>query len=391
MTPLELETIRTEARTALGDIRPASDFGITDNDIPVNTSHTSAGRDLPPYYIVYFLMIGLLKFHDSGRWEKVAWSIPIIFDNELFLIEYRKFGLGLFAMKSGTSEENAIKIVSRIRTAAKRASKYFDWLASNGSTGSNITVVNKASDLYGRYQFHLSAYKSMLDTSNAIKDTSYLTAEHKGINLDAHVTRVNALLRSRTESRWCSLSAIDCFFSWTEHIFIHIAILKGTVTTGVQVAELAEADWNVKFKTAIDLSNMTTKRMFDELVHIRRQIRNYNAHGAFGKDGSTFLFHTNTGAVPVSLKVESNHYGFMFGVENEIPETKAIETIEKFVEYLETIEPTAMRYIQNSRLPTTLSYALDGTYLNAMSSIDKMNTLIERLSYEHDRAANMDW
>jgi hypothetical protein len=46
------------------------------------------------------------------------------------------------------------------------------------------------------------------------------------------------------------MAAIDAFFSWTEHIFIHIAILNSSITTGEDFAALSGAEWNVKFKRA---------------------------------------------------------------------------------------------------------------------------------------------
>jgi hypothetical protein len=50
---------------------------------------------------------------------------------------------------------------------------------------------------------------------------------------------------------WLALAAIDAFYAWTEHIFIHIAILQGRITTGTELADLAGAEWNVKFKHAL--------------------------------------------------------------------------------------------------------------------------------------------
>jgi hypothetical protein len=64
---------------------------------------------------------------------------------------------------------------------------------------------------------------------------------------------------------------------------------------------LAIGDWKDKFKAAIDLRDQTAKGHYDTLLEIRRQIRNFVAHGAFGKDGQAFDFHSSAGAVPVRL------------------------------------------------------------------------------------------
>jgi hypothetical protein len=54
-------------------------------------------------------------------------------------------------------------------------------------------------------------------------------------------------------AKWLALAAVDAFFAWTEHILIHLAVLKGGITTGAEVAQLAGADWRLKFKAALDI------------------------------------------------------------------------------------------------------------------------------------------
>jgi hypothetical protein len=80
-----------------------------------------------------------------------------------------------------------------------------------------------------------------------------------------------------------------------------LAVLKGTKTTGGEVAELAGADWSIKFKAALNINDPSTKIYFDKLLVIRRQLRNFVAHGAFGKEGKAFHFHSTAGAVPLAF------------------------------------------------------------------------------------------
>ena len=70
-----------------------------------------------------------------------------------------------------------------------------------------------------------------------------------------------------------ALSAVDAFFSWTEHIFIHMAILSGKVITGEDVANLADNEWPIKFKYAIDIDSEGTRPYYDQLVTVKRQLR----------------------------------------------------------------------------------------------------------------------
>jgi|GEM_PF-1352583 len=105
----------------------------------------------------------------------------------------------------------------------------------------------------------------------------------------------------REEAGHYALSAIESFFSWTEHVFILIAILRGAYTTGEAVRDLARADWKTKFKAALDINVPADKAYFDKLLEVRRQVRNFVAHGSFGKDGEAFSFHSTAGAVPLRI------------------------------------------------------------------------------------------
>jgi hypothetical protein len=87
LSAAELEEIRKRASRAIAPLRPATKlFG--------HGKRTSAGRTLPPYYLVYFLLVELLGFRYSGREEKVDWIIPVEFEGHFFTVEFRKLGLG---------------------------------------------------------------------------------------------------------------------------------------------------------------------------------------------------------------------------------------------------------------------------------------------------------
>jgi hypothetical protein len=71
--PPDLERIRAAALAALGDVQPAGPPKSNDEPQAIMVAaRTDGGRDLPPYYLVYFLLVDLLGFEDLGQWEKVA-------------------------------------------------------------------------------------------------------------------------------------------------------------------------------------------------------------------------------------------------------------------------------------------------------------------------------
>lgn len=347
---------------------------------------TDAGRSLPPYYLVYFLLVDLLGFKNLGRSEKVAWSVPVEFEGHNLVVEHRKFGLGIFAADLPADEAPAGEVAKRIHTGVKAAEPYFDFLAEFAAKGSSLNVENNSRELYERFKFFAELYESKRAEAEARKCEQVRIEYENGYGISFPSFEL------RREARWCGVTAIEAFFSWTEHVFIHLAIIRGHVTTGEAVAKMAEAQWNDKFKAALDLSNANTKSFYDKLLVLRRQVRNFVAHGSFGKDGQAFAFHSRVGAVPLLLPHRQNKDSFRFGNGVDFIAHDAIALIYDFIEHLWSGDlAPAKIYIQDSGLPLILTQATDGTYARAMASKEDMTEFTDYQSRMSDDAANMDW
>jgi len=389
MTPLpkELEPIRNAARQALGRLKPADDATADPQGFLFSAKRSEAGRQLPPYYLVYFLLVDLLTFKNIGKFEKIAWSVPIDLDGRAFLIEHRKFGLGIFAQKLPDDELPAAEIAQLITKAAKQATPYFEWRAREAAAASALNVHNLSAELHARFQYFVDAAAAKDKEAEARKDESIKTP----LGPNSYSLRFPALALSR-ESRWLRLSAVEHFYSWTEHVFIHIAILMGKVTTGNAVAKLANANWGDKYKTAFDIAEPTSKRLLDELLILRRQVRNFVAHGSFGKDGEAFSFHSGAGAVPMRFSEDRTKSQLIFGTGLDFNGEAALELIDRFIQHLWSGPRAPARiYIQDSALPLILSYASNGIYRAAMQSENDMAEFTDGLAEEFDRSANMDF
>lgn len=388
--PAEFESVRSAALRALGPVRQADKATKAEKSFLFDAKRTDAGKNLPPYYLVYFLFVDLLGFKDLGQWEKVSWSVPLDFNGEAFLVEHRKLGLGLFARDPATQEADAKSIVIRIQKAVKAARPFFDWLANQAVAASKVNVHNNSAPLYGRYEFLLGTYRAKHDEAELRKDEKIVKKGKTEHGMWTHVSFPASQLQR--EASWLALSVIEAFFSWSEHVLIHLALLSGKIASAEEIAFLAGAEWSRKFQAAIDIDNPTAKSQFDRMVSIRQDLRNHVAHGAFGKQGEAFSFHSGAGAAPVLLphKRGSNHFTLDRGLEFD---TKAaITAIEQFVEFIWSGDRApAKLYIQDSYLPIILTYAANGTYAQAMTSTEEMNSFITHLSHEVDRAANMDW
>lgn len=384
--PEDMDLLINNSLKALHPILPAGNNTNAEKNFLFNAQRTDAGRELPAYYLCYFLLVKLLGFKDLGQFEKISWSVPINYNGTAFLIEHRKFGVGVFASDAKSQNEEAKEIVKRIKKAVNIAKPYFEWKASEAAKDSALNVINHSNRLFDRFSYFIDQYKALNDEAEKRKDERIKTQHTKdsySISYPAYEIRRNG--------EWMALSAVDAFFSWTEHIFIHIAILNGKVTTGEDVANLADSEWAEKFKSAIEVDNEVTRVFYDQLVTVKRQLRNYMTHGAFGKKGEAFSFHSETGAVPMLLPHQKGSNRFSFYGDLGFNEQEVIDLIERFITHLwEDDRKQAQVYIE-SGLPLILPMVADGKYSSAMSSVEEMNSLVEYLSHQFDQSANMDW
>lgn len=401
--PPNLDHVRNAALAALGEVKPAgSPHDDDESHALMMSSRTNGGRDLPPYYLVYFLLVDLCGFEDLGQWEKVAWIVPIRYAGRLYSIEHRKMGVGIFAptykndlqeagraFVSGTptaeAEQHAREICELIKKAVKKAEPYFEWRAEQAVVGSMLNVTNNSGWLFERYEYLRNEFKRLDDEFERRKDETIVTQYPNGGN--GTVWPAYAI---RRQAEWVGQAAVDAFFSWTEHAFIHIAILNGVLKTGNDVAALAEGDWKAKFKAALPIDDAEMKKRYEVLLDLRAQIRNYMAHGAFGKRGQAFRFHSGAGAVPVLLTRRQQHRFSLTG-NPDFGEKEALNEIDAFMRHVYTTDTAiALEYVQ-SGLASVLTYAVDGTYSSAMNSMKDMKEFIEYMNHLADRSANMDW
>jgi len=250
-------SVRDAVLKVMGPIRPADSSTRAPENFVFKAQRTKAGRGLPTYYLVYFLLIDLLGFEHGGHWEKVAWSVVIDYKGQAFLIEHRKLGLGVFSDKPEENEQAVAEIVRYIQKGVRAARSFFNWLAEQAVAASKVNVLNNSHDLFERFTFLLNAYRAKIAEAEARKDEREVT---EGTSDFGTWTRVAMpyyeLIR---EADWFALSVIEAFFSWTEHAFIHLAELHPRKTwrlwrrvTGLTSTKLA---WGSR---ALDPASSTT-------------------------------------------------------------------------------------------------------------------------------------
>ncbi len=379
------EKYKQIALKILSPIKPADKNSIAEDDFLFRVQRSEAGRNLPEYFLVYFLLNDLLGFQNLGKYDKIAWSFPIDYKGKAFLIEFRKFGVGVFVQDKEKDEIDAEIIVKKINSAIKNIEPFYDYLAAEAIKNSKFNIVNNNQMLYHRFQYLSSLYKQERDLLLGARGIK------KSIN-EIRSTDKNLSYEYQQHSNWLAISCIDAFFSWTEHLFIHLAVITQGISTGENITKLIEAEWKTKYQAAIKDSSKDADKFYNELLIVRQQLRNFIAHGAFGKNGNAFRYHSETGAVPVifNSKKPKNRFSLYGGLT--FKDEEVIKLIEEFIQFLwkGPLAP-AMYYTQECELPTILTLAADGTYAIATTNMQSMQELTDQLIHQIDISINMDW
>lgn len=387
----DIDKYKQTALKILSPIKPAEKEAYTNNNVLFSAQRSKAGYRLPEYFLIYFLFNDLLDFHDLGQYfEKVAWSFPIDYKGKVFVIEYRKMGVGVFVQNLEKDESDAEEIVKKINGAIKSATPFYDYIAEEAVKKSEFNINNNCQKLFQRFEYLLLLYKKEL--KKYIKNKDNVKTTHKVSKYGTMTSYDNVGYKYYQKANWLAISCIEAFFSWTEHLFIHLSVVAQNLSKGDAVSKLIDSEWKDKYKAAIVEDSKETNKYYDELLIIRQQLRNFVAHGAFGKNGNAFRFHSGTGAVPVLMRHNKQKNRFSLHGYLSFKEDEVISLIEDFIKFLwkGSLEP-AMYYVQKCGLPTILTLASDGTYQSATKDMNSMKEYSYHLMRQLDDASNMDW
>lgn len=384
MNASQLQGLRSKISNILSDISSIPHTEYKKLNL-YRMNRTSSEKDLKPYYLIYLLFVELLDFYYSGNEEKISFTIPIKYKNNIFLLQHRKLGMALLSDDSRL-EDQAKELVKLINKAINKAKPFFAYYANEVSNSNDLNIINHSLSFYSRYKFQLNLYHQK---SNKLLNIGSIPLEKDSNWLLNAMNRYNYINTLTKERRWLAISVIDAFFSFTEHIFIHSAIIQGKLSNKAEIAKLTLSEWKEKFKRCIDISLPENLKIFNRLLSIKDNVRNYLTHGAFGKNNEVYQIHSPIGAMPMVLSPITADFSISENLS--FTDDKIIKILEEFIEYyweqdnfIETI------YIK-SGLPTILTFSLDNTYQKAMISNEEMELFTNHLSEIYCNSLNMDW
>jgi hypothetical protein len=91
---------------------------------------------------------------------------------------------------------------------------------------SAVNVTNKSASLFARFEFLHNSYRLKATEAERRKDERVVKAGKTKSGGDWQSISYPAM-RLRVEAKWLGLAAVEAFFSWTEHVLIHIVSCVG--------------------------------------------------------------------------------------------------------------------------------------------------------------------
>lgn len=339
------------------------------------------------YYLVFMLLVDLLGFDYLGPGEKVAYIIPIDFEGRRCSVVYAKFGMKI----EYSSDGDGAAVYAALKKGMRAAKPYYLWRAEQASVSSDLNLISKCPQLWNKYVFLKEQSEAFMEKFEAGKDNQLVES---GFSEDGSASWFSISFPAyefQSQSLWLHEAAVDAFFAWCEQALVHVAVLLGKLKNGKEIADLLKREFGEKCKLVLDLSDASDKSAYDDIVDLRVQMRNYVAHGSFGKDGSTFQFHTRVGAVPLKILDGDTQSEFSFGTDSLRDWEGDYARIDKFLTRLWSGGRSPAKQYLDTGFPCILTYVIDGTYQKAMQDEDNMRRFIDYLSRKMDDAANMDF
>lgn len=388
---MDLDAIKARASEAVRPLKPPSDWSSVDW-ISCKV-HIGAGDELAEAHFVLALLVGLLDYKYAGRTEGCLWSIPVELNDTSLFIEHRKFGLGIFAPCIPSVEGAAREVVNCIDRGIQsvRESGYFEAWTRGCAKDGNVILANDSILLYERYLFSREAFERQWAEVEQNKSKNGIGNSRNIVRL---IEQEFSCSNLRKRAAWFGQFAIESFFSWIEHIFVHLAILlyKEEVSSLAKCEKFIGKSWIMKYESVFDTKRDKEAKAF--LIELRkvRESRNFVSHGHFGKHGETLWVPTRLGCFPYN--VQSGRPRDLWGHHESdgFAEHESLLTVDRFIDFLWSgVRQPARVLLQETAFPTSLNLMRSGRYREAMKSEPDMKSLVYELDMNFSIHANMEF
>ena len=343
-------------------------------------------------YIVFIILVHLKKMRFGGRWEKVAWEIPIKYKGMPFMLAHRKFGFSITANDEG-DEINAlgIELIENMHKAIPYAEKLVEPDIRALIQKGEISIDNQYSSILLRYQFFRENAKKEFKKKNLGKN---FKINHEG-GVRAAINSYQKYLKIVNAKYYFITAMLDAYFSLLEHTFVLLLpFIPTPLSDDINLETFIGYNWKQKYKLIFPLTkDKTALQLLEKLDKIKEEFRNPMSHGYLLKDGNSFYVHfKNLGAIPVTLTRSERNVKYSFEAKLHFTFEDICKCFDQFDKYLKTSDTTkyGMQYIKHELL-ISFDERSSKQYKKHMTSVTTFQKYVEKMLRMHDDAGNMDW
>tara|TARA_A100001391_G_scaffold65878_6_gene41532 strand:+ start:8642 stop:9820 length:1179 start_codon:yes stop_codon:yes gene_type:complete len=348
-------------------------------------------KQFPLPELVLFALRNVMGFSWSGPAEKVAWSVYATVKGEPFIFELGKFGFTILR-----SRKTPLALLKRVEGQLSSSLRLLEPLLSDFANHQidqgNLTLSNRMGEFSMRYNyFREIADRLFGEQPGAIENTA--SKDASGF-ITGFVAFMNADTRRQREGYFASVAMVDAYFSRLEHRILMLRAFVGRSLGKGGFSAFLKMDWDDRLREIADFDTEKKRgRLLGKLREVKSSIRNPLSHGGVRNDGGAFHIHLpGIGAIPADLSRNRDRLNPSFF---PIADTTHAETCALFDEFDATLAEADLtlpdKFVQAGIDPEFNTESLARYAQSLALGHEAVDALIDRLGYEWERHANMDY
>lgn len=362
-------------------------------DISSGVNVVSIDRDdLPLPSLVLFILTRTMGLPNLGVHEKTRWHVPFAFRGHRVTLAFQKFGMRMYIGVAAGSSEAARLVADDIIRSLKKIIHIVEKttlsdIADRQLTNANVTIANRSGRLRAMYEhFRQQASGAFAESQRPPEE---LKAE-EGVGV--YIAAVGDRIGQEQRGAWEAIAAVNAYFSMLEHEMVLLFAFTDLDPSGSALQTFIGDRWGVKFKRLFDVSDRSTKHVYDALHAIAETYRNPYSHGGFEKGAAALWFHVpGVAAMPARLSDyrDSPHFE-LFPVQPESFE-RICKTLDEAEQWLrQGIHAHAFDWI-DSGLDIAFDVASRENYRDLATNAKRRQAEIDHRSCLAERTENMDF
>jgi hypothetical protein len=343
-------------------------------------------------YIVFVVFVYLKQYRFFGKWEKVAWEIPIKFKGVPFILTHRKFGFKIISgLQNESIEVKGLEAISQIQKAIPFAEKLIEPVIKEKVNARELTLDNKYHIISRRYSF----FRESAQKKFSYKPKRYPSRRKSNKSISAFIEAHNETMEELHTGNYFLSAMLDSYFCLLEHTLVLLfPFVDSKKLDGVEIESFISYKWKEKYKALFSVAkDKQALLMLERLDRIKEQLRNPLTHGYFLRDGHSIYVHMEQlGAIPMTLTKTNQQLKYSFGAIESLTFKeicKCFDDCDKFL-YHNRQSKFGMQFIKSGA-----SVAFDNTssemYKSAMITRKYFDEFVDYIINQQDNSANMDW